>query len=262
MRSRNKVTQRELGVEQKYFFAIVPTFPTFHYLFSTTLLNYISCTSLFFTPFLTVYEYIRESYIIVTSSQLVATLMVLIIISETLLFGAFFWAALSTELSTIQPTNSIYTLGITSPSSTSLLTSITFLLASASVFGSTAYILNRLSISRTAGLILFIYITAFTFSTLQASEFLLMEFYMNDSYGFIFLSLTGLHFFHVQIGIILLFTYTPVQQVDPIVFTPIHKEFQPFGTSILSYPPQGFLCLIYWHFVELIWIFLSILLYY
>jgi len=48
------------------------------------------------------------------------------------------------------------------------------------------------------------FILAWTFITLQIKEFRNMAFYINDSiFGSIFFFLTGLHFFHVIVGIIL-----------------------------------------------------------
>ena len=49
------------------------------------------------------------------------------------------------------------------------------------------------------------FILAWTFILLQLKEFRNMAFYINDSiFGSIFFFLTGLHFFHVVVGIILI----------------------------------------------------------
>merc|ERR1712093_365561 len=49
------------------------------------------------------------------------------------------------------------------------------------------------------------FIQAWTFISLQLKEFLILGFSINDSvYGSIFFFLTGLHFFHVVVGLILI----------------------------------------------------------
>jgi len=49
------------------------------------------------------------------------------------------------------------------------------------------------------------FILAWTFISLQIKEFHTLAFYINDSiFGSIFFFLTGLHFFHVIVGIILI----------------------------------------------------------
>merc|ERR1711973_850405 len=49
------------------------------------------------------------------------------------------------------------------------------------------------------------FILAWTFISLQIKEFHTLAFYINDSiFGSIFFFLTGLHFFHVVVGIILI----------------------------------------------------------
>ncbi len=232
-----------------------------NFLFATTLTHYVSCTSLFVVPFMTIVEYIRDSYVVISTSQLVSSFLSYIILSETLLFISYFWCLFNSSLSTNVPSTSFYPTGILSPSTASLLCAITLLLASASVLGATTYILNNIYVSKVAIFTLILYIIAFSFSTLQACEFLSLEFNLNDSYGFIFLSLTGLHFFHVQVGIMLLFTYIPIQPAEPNVFIPYYFNKSRLGISYINYISKGYLCLLYWHFVELVWVFITICLY-
>ncbi len=232
-----------------------------NFLFATTLTHYTSVTSLYTVPFMTVVEYIRDSYVVISTSQLVSSFLSYIILSEALLFVSYFWCIFNGSLSSNFPSNSIYTVGIIGPSTASLLCAITLLLASASVFGATTYILNSIYVSKVALFTLVLYVTAFSFSTLQACEFLSLEFNLNDSFGFLFLSLTGLHFFHVQVGIMLLFTYLPIQPVEPNVFVPYYLSKSRLGISYISYTSKGYLSLLYWHFVEIVWVFITICLY-
>ncbi len=251
-------TNTTTNINQK---AVLSAYANLNFLFATTLTHYVACTSLFVVPFMTVVEYIRDSYVVISTSQLVSSFLSYIILSETLLFISYFWCLYSASLSSSFPSTSIYTVGIISPSSASLLCAITLLLASASVFGATTYILNSIYVSRVAIFTLMLYIIAFTFSTLQACEFLSLEFNLNDSYGFIFLSLTGLHFFHVQVGIMLLFTYLPIQPAEPNVFVPYYLNKSRQGVSYINYTSKGYLSLLYWHFVELVWVFITFCLY-
>ncbi len=241
--------------------AILNSNVNLNFLFATTLTYYMSCSSLFVIPLMTIVEYIRDSYIVISTSQLISSFLSYIILSETLLFISYFWCLFNSSLSNSIPTTSLYSIGIISPSTASLLCAITLLLASASVFGATTYILNNIYISRVAIFTLVLYIVAISFSTLQACEFLSLEFNLNDSFGFLFLSLTGLHFFHVQVGIMLLFTYLPIQPVEPNVFVPFYLNRTRLGISYINYISRGYLCLLYWHFVELVWVFITICLY-
>jgi len=92
---------------------------------------------------------------------------------------------------------------------------------------------------------IYFYLTYFTglfFLFLQIYEYQLLYFYISDSfYTSSFYLITGLHFSHVIIGIILLnFTFTSLYNIKL------------FYTNIQ---------LFYWHFVEIIWIILYLIFY-
>ena len=96
------------------------------------------------------------------------------------------------------------------------------------------------------------FILAWTFISLQIKEFHTLAFYINDSiFGSIFFFLTGLHFFHVIVGIILigiiLCNFPLTIPRLPIYVLPFHLYYN--------------LQLIYWHFIELLWLFIYIILY-
>ncbi len=93
------------------------------------------------------------------------------------------------------------------------------------------------------------FLQAWTFITLQIKEFRAdVAFYINDSIlGSIFYFLTGLHFFHVIVGIILI-------GIILCIVSSLIIRILPFN---LYYNLQ----IIYWHFIELIWIFLYLIIY-
>merc|ERR1712074_188175 len=96
------------------------------------------------------------------------------------------------------------------------------------------------------------FILAWTFISLQIKEFHTLAFYLNDSiFGSIFFFLTGLHFFHVIVGIILigiiLCNFPLTIPRLPIYVLPFHLYYN--------------LQLIYWHFIELLWFVLFGVLY-
>ena len=91
------------------------------------------------------------------------------------------------------------------------------------------------------------FILAWTFISLQIKEFHTLAFYINDSiFGSIFFFLTGLHFFHVIVGIILIGI---ILCIFPLTITRLPIYVLPFH---LYYNLQ----LIYWHFIELLWLFI------
>ena len=128
------------------------------------------------------------------------------------------------------------------------------------------------------------FILAWTFILLQLKEFRNMAFYINDSiFGSIFFFLTGLHFFHVVVGIILI---SIILGIVSIVSLPpaspnqatLHRlcdagrrgsetkrtfRCSPLGGNLRILPFHLYynLQLIYWHFIELLWLFIYTILY-
>ena len=112
------------------------------------------------------------------------------------------------------------------------------------------------------------FILAWTFISLQIKEFHNMAFYINDSiFGSIFFFLTGLHFFHVIVGIILIGIILCIVSLRITVFTWSGVNFRKYSVSsdlklrILPFHLYYNLQLIYWHFIELLWLFIYIILY-
>merc|ERR1712139_292468 len=99
------------------------------------------------------------------------------------------------------------------------------------------------------------FILAWIFISLQIKEFRVMGLFINDSvYSSVFFFLTGLHFFHLVVGLFLLSLFFwscsfPIKnQIFCLVMTSeVH----------LFYNLQIF----YWHFLEILWLFIFLVLY-
>lgn len=157
-----------------------------------------------------------------------------IIVSEFILFSAYFWAAL----------HFTYQLqGLIHPASNNLVLVIVILLSNISIHWNLLLSLN----------------IALTFTSLQTSEFLLLEYFTNDSiYASIFFSLTSLHFFHVVIGAFLLFIHT--SKIVTLFIPNLNTQLS-YPLTIISLPIYSTTVLSYWHFVEFVWIIIDSLLY-
>merc|ERR1712113_408239 len=98
---------------------------------------------------------------------------------------------------------------------------------------------------------LFSFIPAWTFISLQIKEFRIMGLSINDSlYSCLFFFLTGLHFFHLLLGLLLLSLYFwscsfPSKKnscVQDLRSSEVHLFYN--------------LLLLYWHFLEFLWLFI------
>lgn len=88
-------------------------------------------------------------------------------------------------------------------------------------------------------------VLAWTFLSLQIKEFRNLGFYVSDSvYGCVFFSISGLHFFHVVVGLVIIGMQTsfPEACVGLYIYTPQDLYFT--------------IQVLYWHFVEVVWLFL------
>merc|ERR1712048_15998 len=89
---------------------------------------------------------------------------------------------------------------------------------------------------------------AWTFLSLQIKEFRNLGFYVSDSvYGCVFFSLSGLHFFHVVVGLVILGIFS--------------SFLEAFGRAsflflITSQDLYFTVQILYWHFVEVVWLFI------
>ena len=130
-------------------------------------------------------------------------LFLLFLVSEALLFVSFFWTSfhsLSSPTLGIWPAEGFYL-----PDPCQLTFTNTLLLSNAAISLGNSFISLEISSSY------FIFFTLFSFSlsqlfiSLQIKEFRIMALLINDSiYSCLFFFLTGLHFFHLTIGLFLL----------------------------------------------------------
>ena len=175
--------------------------------------------------------------------------MLLFIISEIMFFFAFFWGFFSASLS---PTLEIGTfwppvcIELLNPWEVPLLNTLLLLLSGASCTWSHSDLIRGKRLNALISLFLTIFLGIF-FTFLQIVEYITSNFSINDSiYGSIFFLSTGFHGFHVFIGttflivcLIRLFNYH---------FTKKHH----FGFEAACW---------YWHFVDVVWLFLFVSIY-
>merc|ERR1711971_1399882 len=123
--------------------------------------------------------------------------------SEGLLFVSFFWAAFhsfSSPTLEIWPGEGFYV-----PDLCELTFANTLLLSNAAISLGNAFISLEISCSFLIFFSLFSFILAWTFISLQIIEFQIMGLSINDSfYSCVFFFLTGFHFFHLVLGLLLI----------------------------------------------------------
>lgn len=175
--------------------------------------------------------------------------MILFIVSEIMFFFAFFWAFFHSSLSPafniggVWPPESITII----PASGIPLTNTFFLLSS----GATVTWAHHAIISRakkqTIVALLWTLLLASLFTVLQVFEYLEAPFNIADSvYGSCFYMTTGFHGFHVVIGT--LFLFISFMRIIYNHYTNSHH----FGFEAGAW---------YWHFVDVVWLFLFIMVY-
>jgi len=175
--------------------------------------------------------------------------MILFIVSEAMLFFAFFWAFFHSslnptpELGAVWPPKGIEALN---PFHVPLLN--TFVLLNSGAFVTWAhYSLLAGYRKQTINSLLFTIILAMFFTCLQALEYAQASFNISDSvYGSVFYMTTGLHGAHVLIGTIFL-TVCLVRLIQHH-FTKKHH----IGLENAIW---------YWHFVDVVWIFVYLFIY-
>merc|ERR1711953_595416 len=124
----------------------------------------------------------------------------LFLVSEGLLFVSFFWTSFHSLSSPPFPTEGFYV-----PDACQLTFANTLLLSNAAVSLGSAFVSLEISSSLLIFSSLFSFILAWTFISLQIKEFWIMALSINDSvFGGVFFFLTGLHFFHLVVGLFLL----------------------------------------------------------
>merc|ERR1712078_749980 len=177
----------------------------------------------------------------------------LFLASEALLFISFFWASfhsLSSPTLEIWPGEGFYV-----PDPCELTFANTLLLSNAAVSLGGAFVSFEISSSFLIYFSLFSFILAWTFISLQIKEFRIMGLSINDSvYSCLFFFLTGLHFFHLLLGLFLLslffwgcsFSFKKIKILN-LRISEIHLFYN--------------LQLFYWHFLEILWLFIFLVLY-
>merc|ERR1712226_996025 len=135
--------------------------------------------------------------------MLLFLLFFLFLASEALLFLSFFWGSfhsLSSPSLGICPGEGFYV-----PDPCELTFGNTLLLSNAAVSLGGAFVSLEISSSFLIFFSLFSFILAWAFISLQIKEFRIMGLSINDSfYSSVFFFLTGLHFFHLLVGLLLL----------------------------------------------------------
>merc|ERR1712012_164724 len=175
-------------------------------------------------------------------------LFLLFLVSEGLLFVSFFWTSFHSLCS---PTLGVCLgEGFYLPDPCELTFANTLLLSNAAVSLGGAFVSLEISSQFVIFFCLFSFIQAWTFVSLQIKEFQIMGLSINDSvYSSVFFFLTGLHFFHLLLGLLLLglfFWSCSFQEKISLFFVLLISETHLFSN----------LQLFYWHFVEILWIFI------
>merc|ERR1712176_65029 len=178
----------------------------------------------------------------------------LFIASEALLFVSFFWASfhsLSSPTLEIWPGEGFYL-----PDPCELTFANTLLLSNAAVSLGGAFVSLEISSQFLIFFSLFSFILAWTFVSLQIKEFRVMGLSINDSvYSCLFFFLTGLHFFHLLLGVLLFcllfwscsFPFKMNSCVITLRVSEIHLFYN--------------LLLFYWHVLEILWLYIFLLFY-
>jgi len=176
--------------------------------------------------------------------------VILFIVSEVMFFFAFFWAffaaslAPTIEIGTIWPPKGI---DVFSPTAVPLLNTLILLCSGTTITYSHHAITAGNKIEAFWGLLLTI-ILAILFTALQAFEYVSANFNISDGiYGSVFYMATGFHGFHVFIGTC--FLVVCLVRLWRNHFTVQHH----FGFEAAAF---------YWHFVDVVWLFLYVAVYF
>lgn len=169
--------------------------------------------------------------------------------TEVMFFSGFFWAFFHSSLSPSIFIGSIWppvNIVFLSPWGVPMLNTVILLLSGFSItWAHYSIIEGDYDSSKIA--FIFTIVLAIIFTLLQIGEYLNAPFNLSDSiYGTIFYSLTGLHGFHVIIGTI--FISVSFYRLLKLHFTTSHHV----GFEIAAW---------YWHFVDIVWLFLYVFIY-
>lgn len=180
--------------------------------------------------------------------------MALFILSEFMFFFTFFWTFLHSSLAPTPQIGSIWPpkyIPVLSPLTIPLINTLILLTSGSWLTYSHLNLLKGNYGATCLGLILTIYLAG-TFMLLQFFEYQMAKFHFNDGiYGSIFYMLTGFHGFHVLCGTIFLIVALSRLGMNPYHISTFTKN------NHLGYE----LSIWYWHFVDLIWLLVYILVY-
>merc|ERR1739844_598204 len=170
--------------------------------------NFLIFLHLFFIMFFSFHHWFRDLLRELAKKYEVLLIIfflvfLLFIVSEGLLFVSFFWTSFHSLSS---PTLGIWSgEGFYLPDPCELTFANTLLLSNAAISLGNAFISLEISSQFFISFSLFSFILAWTFISLQIKEFRIMGLSINDSvYSCLFFFLTGLHFFHLLLGLLLL----------------------------------------------------------
>merc|ERR1712032_1517177 len=178
----------------------------------------------------------------------------LFLASEALLFISFFWSSfhsLSSPSLGICPGEGFYL-----PDPCELTFANTLLLTNAAVSLGGAFVSLEISSQFLINFSLFSFILAWAFIGLQIKEFSIMGLSINDSvYSSVFFFPSGLHFFHLFLGLFLLsLFFWGCSFPSKISFSLILRVSEVHLFFNLQ--------LFYWHFLEILWLFIFLVLYF
>nr|AYQ22936.1 cytochrome c oxidase subunit III [Orthione mesoamericana] len=175
--------------------------------------------------------------------------MVLFIASEVLFFFSFFWAFFHSSLSPTPELGLVWPpkgISVFNPFDIPLLNTIILLSSGATVTWAHHSVLEGDHSEAVAGMVMTVMLGAY-FTGLQALEYVEAPFSIADSvYGSTFFVATGFHGLHVIIGSIFLMVMGV--RLAKGHFSPTHH----FGLEAAAW---------YWHFVDVVWLFLFVSIY-
>jgi cytochrome c oxidase subunit 3 len=167
--------------------------------------------------------------------------MLLFIVSEVMLFFAFFWAFFHASLNPVAEIGKVWPpkgINAINPWLIPLLNTTLLLTSGASLTWSHAALLGGYRLEVISGLLVTIFL-AILFTGFQVYEYRNAEFNINDSvYGSTFYMLTGLHGFHVIVGTLFLIV---------ALYRATYSHYT--ANTHVGYESAAW----YWHFVDVVW---------
>ncbi len=175
--------------------------------------------------------------------------VVLFIVSEVMLFLAFFWAFFHSSLNPAPEIGGVWPpkgIEVINPWAIPLLNTALLLTSGAALTWSHSALIGGYRLEAISGLILTVALASI-FTAFQGYEYVNAPFHISDGvYGSTFYMLTGLHGFHVIVGTIFLSV-----ALYRLVVSHYTKH------NHIGYEAAAW----YWHFVDVVWIFLFLAIY-